>query len=50
LCQSFQDQSWYVQKEKKENIDSQWGNFYLFIADLFATRIIGVAKELVGLL
>jgi len=25
----------------------QWGAFYLFIADFFATQIIGGAKELV---
>ncbi len=28
----------------------QWGAFYLFIADFFATQIIGGAKELVVLL
>jgi len=27
--------------------DLQWGAFYLFIANLFATQIIGGAKELV---
>jgi len=27
----------------------QWGAFYLFIADFFATQIIGGAKELVVL-
>jgi len=29
---------------------AQWGAFYLFIADFFATQIIGGAKELVVLL
>ncbi len=29
---------------------SQWGAFYLFIADFFATEIIGGTKELVVLL
>jgi len=28
----------------------QWGAFYLFVADFFATQIIGGAKELVVLL
>jgi len=28
----------------------QWGAFYLFISDFFATQIIGGAKELVVLL
>jgi len=28
----------------------EWGAFYLFIADFFATQIIGGAKELVVLL
>jgi len=28
----------------------QWGAFYLFIADFFATQIIGGAQELVVLL
>jgi hypothetical protein len=28
----------------------KWGAFYLFIADFFATQIIGGAKELVVLL
>jgi len=31
-------------------IQNQWGAFYLFIANFFATQIIGVAKELVVLL
>jgi len=29
---------------------SQWGAFYLFIANFFATQIIGGAKDLVVLL
>jgi hypothetical protein len=34
----------------KSDFINQWGAFYLFIADFFATQIIGGAKELVVLL
>jgi len=32
------------------SFNCQWGAFYLFISDFFATQIIGGAKELVVLL
>jgi hypothetical protein len=34
----------------KVSMVDQWGSFYLFIADFFATQIIGGDKELVVLL
>jgi len=36
--------------QTKSVVNCQWGAFYLFIADFFATQNIGGAKELVVLL
>jgi len=34
----------------RQNVSCEWGTFYLFIANFFATQVIGGAKELVVLL